>query len=158
MEGKHFLFKKQLLPLLLDSSTFKKWKAFKYINWLLAIAIISFAIWNRDYRILLFLVVFPFLIITIDHWIFIFNMSLAIGIKLLFQISSAYFWFFVIMITIGYLLNKAIEEMIESKILARALSSWTIFWKFYSAKIVYMDETALNDEYSRLTEKYPELM
>ena len=54
----HFLFKKELLPFLLDSSTFRKWKILKSLNWLIALAIIGFAIWTQDYKILLFLIIF----------------------------------------------------------------------------------------------------
>ncbi|MEO7983071.1 MAG: hypothetical protein ABI688_03210 [Bacteroidota bacterium] len=153
----HFLFKKKLLQLLLDGSTFRKWKIFKSINWLIALAIIDFGIWTGDFKILLFLIIFPFLIIAFDHWIFIFNMTVIIGAKLFFKISISYFWFFVTAVIIGYLLNKAINEMIEKKILAKALSNWTTFWKYYSNKMIWIDEAILNDECKTLTEKYPEL-
>lgn len=154
----HFLFKKKLLPFLVDGTTFKKWQYFKYLNWLLALTIIGFAIWNGDYRILLFLILYPFLIIGFDHWIFLFNMSVVIGIKLLFDINIPYFWFFIAIITAGYLLNKAVDEMLEKYILKEALADWTTFWKYYSGGIISMDETALNNEYDRLTRKYPELL
>jgi hypothetical protein len=64
----------------------------------------------------------------------------------------------VTVIAIGYLLNKAINEMIERKILKQALNDWNTFWKYYSNKLISMDETALNNEYDLLTEKYPELL
>ena len=153
----HFLFKKKLLPFLLDTSTFRKWKILKSLNWLIALSIILFTIWTGDYKILLFLVMFPLLIITFDHWIFIFNMSVAIGVKLFFKLSIPYFWFFVSTVTIGYLLNKAIDEMIEKKILKQALRDWSTFWKYYSNKMIWIDESVLNDEYHLLIEKYPEL-
>jgi len=105
----------------------------------------------------MFLVIYPFLIIPFDHWIFIFNMTVIIGIKVFFKINITYFWFFVTIIIIGYLLNKAIDEMIEKKILKQALSDWMTFWKYYSNKIIWMDKTALNEEYHKLTEKYIEL-
>jgi hypothetical protein len=47
--------------------------------------------------------------------------------------------------------------MIERNILEKALNDWTTFWKYYSNKIIWMDESALNNEYQILTEKYPEL-
>lgn len=152
-----FLFKKKLLPYLLDTSTFKKWEIFKSLNWLIALLIVGFAIWTKDYRTLLFLIAYPFLIITVDHWIFIFNMTVLIVVKLFFKISIPYFWFFAIAISIGYLLNKPIDEMIEKKILKQALSDWPTFWKYFSNKIIWMDESALNNESQRLIEKYPEL-
>ena len=76
----------------------------------------------------------------------------------MFEINIPYFWFFVAIITAGYLLNKAADEMLEKYILSRALSDWTTFWKYYSGGIISMDETALNNEYARLTQKYPELL
>jgi hypothetical protein len=153
----HFLFKKELLPFLLDNSAFKKWKNFKSSNWLIGLLIIGFAIWAKDYKILFFLIIYPFLIIPLDHWIFIFNMTVVIAVKLFFKIGIPYFWFFVTLIAIGYLLNKAIDEMIEKKILKKALNDWPTFWKYYSNKIIWMDESALNNEYHKLTEKYSEL-
>jgi hypothetical protein len=154
----HFLFTKKLLPFLLDTTTFKKWRYFKYFNWLFALTIIGFAICNGDYRILLFLILYPFLIITFDHWIFLFNMSVVIGVKFLFNIHIPYFWFFIAIITAGYLLNKAIDEMLGKYILAEALADWKAFWKYYSGGIISMDETALNNEYDHLIRKYPELL
>jgi hypothetical protein len=153
----HFLFKKKLLPYLLDTATFRRWKFFKSLNWITALFIIGFAIWTKDYRVLLFLAIYPILIIPFDHWIFIFNMTVIIGIKFLFKINITYFWFFVTAITIGYLLNKAVDEMIEKKILRQALNNWTTFWKYYSNKIIWMDKTALNNEYQRLIEKFSDL-
>ena len=142
---------------MLDHSTFKKWKIFKSLNWLIALLIVGFAVWTNDYRILPFLIVYPFLIVTFDHWIFIFNMTVVIAVRLLFKISIPYFLFFVTAILIGYVLNKAINEMIEKRILKQALSEWTIFWKYYSNKIIWIDSSVLNDEYQILTDKYPEL-
>jgi hypothetical protein len=153
----HFLFKKNLLPLLLDNSTFRKWKFFKSLNWLIALFIIGFAIWTGDYKILFFLIVFPFLIITFDHWIFILNMTIIIGIKTLAKLNIPYFWFFVTAIVVGYLLNRAIDEMIERKILRQALNDWTTFWRYYSNKLIWIDQTALNNEHQLLIDKYPEL-
>jgi hypothetical protein len=153
----HSLFTKKSLPYLVDPGTFRKWKTFKSLNWLIAVAIIAFAIWSKDYWVLFFLILYPFLIITFDHWIFIFNMTLFIGAKFLFKINIPHFWFFVIFICVGYLLNKAINEMIEKAILKQALSDLVTFWKYYSNRMIWMDETALNDEYQKLTEKYSEL-
>ena len=157
-EVNNFLFKKQLLPVVLDHLTFKKWKIFKSLNWLIALSIIGFAIWNRDYRILGFLIIYPLIIIPVYHWIFIFNMTAVIAITLLFKINIPYFWPFVIFTLIGYLLNKAINEMIENKILNQALTDRVTFWKYYSAKIISIDKTALNKEYDILIKKYPELL
>jgi hypothetical protein len=150
MESKLFLS-------LLDTETFRKWKTFKSLNWLIALSIIGFTIWTGDYKILLFLLVYPYLIITFDHWIFIFSMAVLITIKLLFNLNISYFWFFVTTILIGYVLNKAINEMIEKKILHQALGDWATFWKYYSNKIIWMDKTALNNEYQKLIQKYSEL-
>lgn len=153
----HFLFKKKLLPLLLDTTTFKKWRIFKSLNWLIVFFIIGFTLWTGDYKILLFLIIFPFLIITFDHWIFIFYMTVLISVKFIFKLNIQYFWFFIMTIAIGYLLNKAINEMIEKKILKNALNDWITFWKYYSNKMIWIDKSPLNDEYYLLTEKYPEL-
>jgi hypothetical protein len=153
----HFLFKKRLLPYLLDVATFKQWKFFKSLNWIIAVFIIGFGIWSTDYRVLLFLVIYPFLIVSLDHWIFILNMSVVIGIKFLFNLTIPHFWFFVAVITVGYLLNKAINEFIEKKILKQALTDQVSFWKYYSGKIIWMDESTLNNEYHRLIEKYSQL-
>jgi len=152
-----FLFRKTLLPLLLDKTTFNKWKYFKRLNWLLTLIVVGFAIWKKNLAVLLFLIPYPFLIITFDHWIFLFNMSVIIGIKLLFKINIPYFWFFTAIVTAGYLLNKAIGEMIEKRILANALKDWTTFWKYYSGGIISMDETFSNEN-DRLTKKFPELL
>ena len=153
----HFLFRKKLLPLLLDASTFRKWRFLKSLNWLIALSIAGFAIWTADYKILLFLIIYPFLIIPVDHWIFIFNTTVVILIKLFFKINISYFWFFMVAIATGYLLNKAIDEMIEKKILKQALSNWITFWKYYSNKLIWIDKSALNNEYHKLITKYPEL-
>ena len=153
----HFLLKRKLLLSLLDVETFRKWKSFKSLNWLIALTLIGFTIWTKDYKILLFLLVYPYLIISVDHWIFIFNMVMLIAIKLFFDLNIFYFWFFLTTILIGYVLNKATNEMIERKILQKALGDWITFWKYYSNKIIWMDKTALNNEYQRLTEKYSEL-
>ena len=153
----HFLFNRNSLPYLLDSATFKKWKVFKSLNWIFVLLIVGFAAWTSDYKILFFLIVYAFFIIPFDHWIFIFNISVIIAIKLLFKISVSYFWLFVTVTFLGYLLNKVADEMIEKKILKQALYDWTTFWKYYSSKIIWMDESALNDEYKRLTDKYSEL-
>jgi hypothetical protein len=84
-------------------------------------------------------------------------MTLLIGVKIFFNLNIAYFWFIVIAITAGYLLNKAIDEMIERKILAQALTDLKNFRKFYCNKIIWIDESALNNEYQKLIEKYPDL-
>ena len=153
----HFLFKRKLLLSLLDVETFRKWKSFKSLNWLIALTLIGFTIWTKDYKILFFLLVYPYLIISVDHWIFIFNLAMLLAIKLVFDINISYFWFFLTTILMGYVLNKATNEMIERKILQKALGDWITFWKYYSNKIIWMDKTALNNEYQRLTEKYSEL-
>jgi hypothetical protein len=153
----HFLFRKKLLPYILDTGTFNKWRIFKSLNWIIVLFIVGFSIWTGNYRILFFLIIYSFLIITFDHWIFIFNMSVLITIKLIFKINIPYFWLFVTIILLGYLLNKVIDEMIEKKILNRALTDLRTFWIYYSNKIIWMDENALNNECQRLTEKYTEL-
>jgi hypothetical protein len=131
----HFLFKKKLLLSLLDIETFRKWSIFKSLNWFIALFIIGYGIWTGDYRILIFLIIYPYLIITFDHWVFIFHMTLLIAIKLFFNLNIKYLWFFVTAILIGYVLNKAINEMIEKKILKQALRDWITFW---SERIIYV--------------------
>jgi hypothetical protein len=153
----NFLFDKQLLPFLVDTSILRKWKIFKLLNQLIVLSIIVFAIGVGDYKILLFLIFFPFLTVPFDHGVFIFIMSVLIGITLFFNLNILYFWFFVIAITIGYLLRKISSEIIERQILKQALSDWIIFWKYYSNKMIWMDISALNNEYEILTDKYPEL-
>lgn len=153
----HFVFKRKLLPFLVDTKTLKKWRIFKSLNWILVLLIVGLTIWTSDYRIFFFLIVYALLIIPVDHWIFIFNMSTIIVIKLLFKLNIAFFWYFIIVALIGYLLNKAIEEMIEKKIVNLALNNLPAFWKYYSNKIIWIDEFTLNDEYKRLTDKYSEL-
>ena len=84
-------------------------------------------------------------------------MSAIIAVKLFFKINIAHFWLFVTIVSLGYVLNKAIDEMVEKTILKHAFKDWTTFWKYYSNKIIWMDDKALNNEYQRLTEKYSEL-
>ena len=85
-------------------------------------------------------------------------MIVGIAIKLILKINIPYFWFFVAIVAIGYILNKAISEMIERKILNQGLSNWRTFWKYYSNKIILIEKAALNNEYDILMKKYPELV
>ena len=153
-----FLFKKKLLPHLVDEATFKRWKVFRIRSWLFLTIAIGFIIWTKDYKMLLFFVVYLLLTRPLEHWIFIFNITVLITFKLLFRVAVPYFWALVTFILIGYVLNKIANEMIEKKILKQALSDLTSFWKYYSHKIIWMEKSALNGEYRKLTEKYPDLL
>jgi len=84
-------------------------------------------------------------------------MTVIIALKSFSILHIPYFWFFITTITIGYLLNKAIDEMIENKILKQGLNDWITFWKYYSNHMIWIDKSVLNNEYEILTNKYPEL-
>jgi hypothetical protein len=154
----HRLFRKDLLPLLIDSGAFKKWRLFSSINWLLVFSVVVFAVKVNDYRVLFFLIIYWFLRIPLDHWIFLLNVTLFFAVKFLFGINVPHLLFFTIVGLVTYLLNKATVEMVEGKILDQALVNWTFFWKYYSGRLIFMDQHRLNNEYARLTEKYPELI
>jgi hypothetical protein len=153
-----YLRRQRLLLVLLDTETFRKWKIVISLNWIIALAIIGFAIWKKDYKILLFLAMYPYFIVTVDHWIFVVNVIAVITLRALFSINIPYFWFFVMAILGGYALNKAISEMIDNKILRQALGDLVTFWRYYSNKMIWIDKWALNDEYQKLTQKYPPLL
>ena len=88
----HFLFRRELLALIVDERAVRNWKIGRSLNWLVVLFVAGLSIWTGDYKLLLFLLVYPFIILPVDHWIFIFNVALFIGVKFLFSFNIQYFW------------------------------------------------------------------
>jgi hypothetical protein len=151
--------KKQNLFLFLDPDSFKKWNNLKKFNWLILIFIVVFPIFIKDYKLFWILPFYPFIRSSgiLSHWIVLFNSAVLLALKYFVNINNHFFWLIFSTFIAGYLLNRIAYEFIERKIFEIAFTDFNTFWKYYSNKLIYIDETSLNDEFQNLILQYPEL-
>jgi hypothetical protein len=154
-----FLAKKQNLILFLDSTKIKKWIILKNLNWVIAVFIIVCSLLTNDYKHLWTLLIFPLFMASglLDHWIMLFNLAILLGLKFFIGFNNHYFWFTLSIILTTYLLSKVTQEFLEKSIFKIAFSDSNTFWKYYSNRLIYVDETKVNNEFQNLAMKYPEL-
>jgi hypothetical protein len=154
-----FLSKKQNLLMILSADQFRKWEAFKKLNWLIAIGIIFFSLLTGNYKFLWTLLIFPLFTSSgiVDHWIVLFNLSILFLLKYFIGINSHFFWFAILVMLVTYVLSRLTQDFVEKSIFKIAFGSLEIFWKYYSNRLIYVNDTRLNEEYRNLILKYPDL-
>jgi hypothetical protein len=154
-----FLARENKLNLFLSPDVVKKWLLLKRLNWVIAFLTIALSIFTKDYRILWGLLIFPSFMSSgiLSHWIIIFNLVLLVSLQNWLGIYPHFIWYIVLIILLTYILSKITYELLEKNILKIAFNDSNTFWKFYSNKFIYIDETKLNNEFQKLTADYPDL-
>jgi len=152
------LFKPKAVNLVLNDELQTKVKKLRSFNWIIAIFVIVNSLWVQDYKLLLTLCFIPFIKPGfIGHGTFLVLAIISVGLKTWIGISNNYFWFFFLVLSPVFILNRLIQEFIERSLLKGILSDFKIFWKYYSNQLIYIDLPFLNSEYQTLIEKYPVL-
>jgi hypothetical protein len=93
----------------------------------------------------------------LSQWIMLSNVVILFALSNLFGFNGHLLWYITAIVIMTYLLSKVTYEFLEKIIFKIAFNDPNTFWKYYSNKLIYIDETKINNEYQNLISAYPEL-
>lgn len=153
-----YLYKKENISVLLNDKDYNRWRYLKALNWMLLLVMLAYILAFREYSLVIFLFVYRIaVILIIEHWLFITVSLLAVGLSFLFNFHSVNFWFILFASTLGFILNKFIDDIVSQVVFEKAFTNVYSFWKFYTHKLILIDPTTVNRSFQKLLTKHPEL-